>query len=72
MNDYLYKSGIISDDIILFHQGVRDDNSINVMKCQETGLLFLDKIIEQNYSQKGLGYWNSSCVEESRKKNIRR
>ena len=45
MFNYLNTNNIISNECEIFHNGVRDDNSINVLKCKKTGTLFLDKII---------------------------
>jgi 2-polyprenyl-3-methyl-5-hydroxy-6-metoxy-1,4-benzoquinol methylase len=70
MFNYLNKNGIIGDDYEIFHKGVRDNNSINVLKCKQTGTLFLDKIIEIDYSNKGLNYWSVKTISESRIKTF--
>jgi len=65
MFNYLNKNSIIGDDYEIFHKGVRDNNSINVLKCKQTGTLFLDKIVENDYSNKGLNYWSVKTISES-------
>jgi 2-polyprenyl-3-methyl-5-hydroxy-6-metoxy-1,4-benzoquinol methylase len=65
MFNYLNTNNIIGNEFEIFHKGVRDDNSINVLKCKKTGTLILDKIIDSDYSQKGLNYWSSKSISES-------
>ena len=65
--EYYIKNNIINYPF-LFYIGVRDDNSINVFKDNETGALVLDKIKEQNYETKGLTYWDSNDILQARKK----
>lgn len=68
MFNYLNANNIIDNECEIFHKGVRDDNSINVLKCKKTGTMFLDKIAEINYSQKGSNYWSSETINESHAK----
>ena len=56
--DYYINNKIISNNLILFHNGVRDNSNINVMKCLETNALILDKNIQTKYFDKGINYWN--------------
>ena len=65
MFNYLNKNELIGNEYEIFHRGVRDDNSINVLKCKTSGTLFLDKIIDSDYSNKGLNYWSSNTISES-------
>lgn len=45
MEVYLKKNKLISDNIECIQQGVKDNKNINVLKCKETDILFLDKIV---------------------------
>lgn len=54
---FLQNLGLISnnpDKIVLFHKGTRDNKEINVLKCEDTNVLFLDKIakIKPEYSDR--------------------
>ena len=42
--DYFVKNNIISNNLIFFHKGVRDNPNIDVYKCINTGALVLNKI----------------------------
>lgn len=64
--EYYLKNNIISNDLKLFHEGVRDDKSINVYKCEKTGSIVLDKIKNTNYADKYLSYWNCDSINEAR------
>jgi 2-polyprenyl-3-methyl-5-hydroxy-6-metoxy-1,4-benzoquinol methylase len=66
--EYFIKNNIISDNPILFYNGVRDNPNINVYKDYDTGAIVLDKINEQNYETKGLTYWNCENIIEAQYK----
>ena len=66
--EYFINHNIISKNVELFHNGTRDDININIYKDNTTEALVLDKKKEQNYFDKGLGYWNSDNLIECRKK----
>ena len=68
METYLKNNKIIKDKIELFHKGTRDDKDINVLKCTDTGILFLDKNIQTNYEKHDLNYWKSFNIKEAREK----
>ena len=65
--EYFLKNNIITN-IHLYHNGVRDDPTINVYKDSDTGALVLDKIKDQIYEMKGLSYWNCDNMYEARNK----
>ena len=69
MENYLLKYNIISNNIILFHKGTRDVSNINVMKCQDTGLIFLDKNVMNQYNS-GIAYWGKNSIQECRKRTL--
>lgn len=68
--DYFVKNNIISNNLIFFHKGVRDDLNIDVYKCIDTGALVLNKIKAQDYENKSCSYWNSNNINEARKKTL--
>lgn len=68
MELYLRNNAIIKNKIELFHIGTRDNKNINVLKCMDTGVLFLDKNIQTNYEEHNLNYWKSFDIKEARKK----
>lgn len=68
MKTYLKNNKIIKEKIELFHIGTRDNKNINVLKCVDSGLLFLDKNIQTNYEEHNLNYWESFNVKEAREK----
>ena len=68
MESYLKNNGIVNEKIELFHKGTRDDKDINVLKCTDTGILFLDKNIQTNYEKHDLNYWKSFNIKEAREK----
>lgn len=56
----LTKLGIIFSPETL-HHGVRDDKSINVMRCSKTGVIFLNKIKNAEYEElNDLSYWGKN------------
>tara|TARA_B100000575_G_scaffold278860_1_gene266624 strand:+ start:18311 stop:19159 length:849 start_codon:yes stop_codon:yes gene_type:complete len=69
MENYLLKHDIISNDIQHFHKGTRDISNINVMKCNKTGLIFLDKHVKFDYN-KGVDYWDKTSIEKCREKTF--
>lgn len=68
--DYFVKNNIISNNLVFFHKGVRDDPNIDVYKCINTGALVLNKIKAQDYENKSCSYWNSNNIIEARKKTL--
>ncbi len=70
MLNYLKENKIIEGNYSIFHNGVRDDSSINILKCNDTNMLFLDKLSVKDYSNKGSQYWGVESIKESHKKTI--
>jgi SAM-dependent methyltransferase len=68
--EYYINNGLISNNIVLFHSGVRDNDNINVMKCLVTNSLILDKNIQTNYFDKGINYWSENNINDARKKTF--
>ena len=68
MESYLRNNTIIKNKIKIFHIGTRDNKNINVLKCIDTGVLFLDKNIQTNYKEHNLNYWKSFDIKEAREK----
>jgi len=66
MESYLRYNKIIGDNIEIFHKGTRDIKDINVLKCKDTGILFLDKNIQTNYEKHTLNYWKSFDLKKAR------
>lgn len=64
--DYYLKNNIISNDVHLFHEGVRDDKDINVYKCNKTGGVVLGKAKKTNYADNNLSYWSCNNINDAR------
>ena len=64
--DYYLINNIISNDVHLFHEGVRDDKDINVYKCNKTGGMVLDKAKKTNYVDNNLSYWSCNNINDAR------
>lgn len=68
----LVSLGIINDKkVVDFYPKVRDRDDVSVLKCEETGVIFLsgtDHIEQSYYSEKsGTSYWSSSNRSEGLK-----
>ena len=63
----LYKLGISDKNSLKkYHKGVRDRDDINVLKCHKSGVIVLDKIVNNHeYFEKNINYQkkktNNSC-----------
>jgi 2-polyprenyl-3-methyl-5-hydroxy-6-metoxy-1,4-benzoquinol methylase len=56
--EYYREHGIVSD-LSKVHEGVRDNASIDVYQCAETGALVLSADVQHSYNSKGLHYWGA-------------
>lgn len=65
--EYYIKNKIINE-VKFYFKGIRDDDTINVLKDDDTEALVLDKIKEQKYEKKGLQYWDSTDILDAREK----
>lgn len=65
--EYYIKNKIIKE-VKFYFKGVRDDDTINVFKDDDTEALVLDKIKEHKYEKKGLQYWGSTDILDAREK----
>ena len=67
MEKYLKKNDIISNDTTLIQKGVKDDPFIDVYKCNETNVIYLNKInCNRNY------YQNISYFQNAIKLNLKK
>ena len=66
MFNYLKKYNLIDDECIIIHRGTRDNENINVMRCVKNNLIFLDKIIKNDYENMSLQYWNNDNITGAR------
>ena len=68
MFNYLKKYNLVDDNCIIIHKGTRDEENINVMQCVSNKLIFLDKIIKNDYENMGFQYWNHQNIKDARQK----